>query len=170
MGQPRVHRCHGGARSLTQSRVDTVAPPQVSLRPAETRDREFLVRLYRTTREAELSLVPWSEDEKQQFAELQFAAQDAAYHGRYPDGDFLIVEAAGQPIGRLYTGRLPDEIRVIDIVLLPEFCGRGIGGGLIATVMDRATGAGLAVRLYVEQWNPDGIYDLLEWRPPAAIS
>jgi ribosomal protein S18 acetylase RimI-like enzyme len=72
----------------------------------------------------------------------------------YPDGRFLVVLGDGVPIGRLYLGRLADEIRIVDIALLSDHRGVGIGSRLIDDVIAEADSAGLAVRLHVEPWNP----------------
>jgi ribosomal protein S18 acetylase RimI-like enzyme len=69
---------------------------------------------------------------------------------------------------------------VVDITLLPEFRGRGIGTRLIRDLMDEGARTGSRVTLYVEAFNPAyrlytrlgfqrideyGAYELLEWRP-----
>ena len=130
------------------------APPGVALRPATPTDRDFLVALFRTTREDELSITGWDEAAKAAFVELQFAAQDQSYRLAYPAGRFDVVERDGRRIGRLSTVRLADEIRIVDIVLLPDERGAGIGTALIDAVLAEAGSLGLAVRLHVEPWNP----------------
>jgi ribosomal protein S18 acetylase RimI-like enzyme len=99
-------------------------------------------------------MVPWTDEQKAAFVAMQFEAQDASYRMTYPDGRFLIVLGDDVPIGRLYLGRLNDEIRIIDIALLPDQRGAGIGSRLIDEVLAEADLAGLAVRLHVEPWNP----------------
>lgn len=156
----------------------------VDLRPATPDDREFLLALYRTTREDELALTHWSELEKVAFLDMQFRAQDSHYREVYPDGRFLVVTLDNEPIGRLYVARLPDELRVIDIALMPVQRGEGIGSSLLATVVAEADAAALPVSLHVEPWNPAkrlyerlgfrtievrGIYELME-RAPAGPS
>lgn len=129
-------------------------PGGIGLRPTSEGDREFLVRLYGSTRAEELRLVSWTEAEKATFVETQFEAQDAEYRRAYPDGEFLIVVTGSESIGRLYLGRLDGELRVIDIALLPERRGQGIGSALMRWVLARADREGLAVTLHVEPWNP----------------
>ena len=153
---------------------------RVELRAATEDDREFLVALFRTTREDELALTGWSELEKAAFIDMQFRAQDSHYREAYPDGRFLVVTRADEPVGRLYLARLPDELRVVDIALMPDHRGQGIGSSLLATVVAEADAAGLPIRLHVEPWNPAkrlyerlgfrtvelrGIYELMERAP-----
>lgn len=154
-------------------------PRQTDLRPVTDDDREFLFRLYASTREEELSVVPWSDEQKESFLRSQFGAQTRYWNEQFPEASFDVVENGGGPVGRLYVDHRVDEIRLIDIALLPEFRGRGIGGSLLEQVLEQARAAGKAVRIHVEKNNPayrlyqrlgfrtledKGVYDLLEWR------
>ena len=154
--------------------------PALTLRPARPEDEPFLRALYATTRAAELTLVPWPEEQKQAFVAMQFAAQDRHYRARHPTARFDVVEAEGAPIGRLYVDRSPHEIRVLDVTLAPPWRGAGIGRALLAALLAEARAAGCAVRLHVEPANPArrlyerlgfrageqaGPYLRMEWRP-----
>ena len=75
----------------------------IHLRPRREADRPFLAALYASTREMELSIVPWSEEQKKKFLDWQFEAQTSHYDENYSEADFLIVEQEGQPIGRIYV-------------------------------------------------------------------
>ena len=166
------------------TRVLGELPPGLTVRPSVPEDRSFLLEVYASTRVDELAPVPWGVAEKRAFIAQQFEAQDRAYRAAYPDGRFLVVEDRGNRIGRLYLATLSDELRVVDVALLPEHRGRGVGSALISAVIAEAESAGLAVRLNVEPWNParrlylrlgfrpgpvTGIYERME-RPPGSIS
>ncbi len=128
---------------------------EIALRPVEQEDAAFLRRLYADIRAGELAPVPWSDDQKAMFLEQQFVAQDRSYHENHPDASFSVITKDGEPIGRVYLSRLPDdELRIIDIALLSEHCGAGIGTALIRDVLADADRDGLMVSLHVEQWNP----------------
>lgn len=135
--------------------------------------------MYASTRAEELGIVPWSPSEKEAFLGQQFEAQHRHYQCAYADGQFSIVSAGTEDIGRLYVWRGTEELRIIDIALLPAWRGRGIGGGLIRTLLDEAANTGKRVSIHVEQHNPalrlyqrlgfkpvsdNGIYWLMEWR------
>lgn len=126
----------------------------LALRPAAEDDRDFLLRVYGSTRVDELNLVPWTEDEKTAFVLMQFEAQDTSYRQTYPAGAFLVVLADGEPVGRLYHARTADELRIIDITLLPERRGNGIGSALLIWLLEGADAEGLGSSLHVEPWNP----------------
>ena len=124
------------------------------LRPVGIADREFLLRLYASTREEELALVDWAPDQRAAFLEQQFAAQDRHYRERYDGASLDVVEVDGQPAGRLYVARWPSEIRIMDIALLPEFRGQGIGGALLRDLVAEADRSGRRLSIHVERQNP----------------
>jgi ribosomal protein S18 acetylase RimI-like enzyme len=65
-----------------------------------------------------------------------------------------VILVGGQPAGRLYVARWPAEIRIVDIALLPEFRGAGVGSRLLAELLAEADQAGKPVSIHVEKLNP----------------
>ena len=143
-------------------------------------DLPFLAALYASTRQEELAPLPWSAAEKAAFLQMQFQAQHAHYMQHYPDADWLIVEQQGDAIGRLYLETWPSEIRIIDIALMPEARGHGLGQAILEDVQALAAENGLGVGTHVEHNNPamslyrrlgfakredKGVYHLLRWEP-----
>jgi ribosomal protein S18 acetylase RimI-like enzyme len=153
----------------------------IGLRAATEADRPFLFEVFASTRADELAAMPWPEAAKQAFLAQQFTAQDADYRGRWPDGRFLVVERDGVPVGRLYRCEpAGDELRLIDLALLPEARGAGIGTGLLADLLAEADARSLRTTLHVEKRNParrlydrlgfaetseDGVYAAMERAP-----
>ena len=127
---------------------------EVARRPALAEDRELLYRLYATTRAREMALVGWTESEKEAFVRQQFTAQDSYYHQTWPAAAYDVVELFGEPIGRIYVDVRPGGVQLMEITLLPEFRGQGIGAALIREVIAQADGLNLPVRLFVEPTNP----------------
>ncbi|EIC29891.1 GNAT family N-acetyltransferase [Methylomicrobium album] len=126
----------------------------LTFRPIETTDRDFLSAVYASTRADEMALVDWDERQKAAFLEMQFAAQHRYYQENYRDTDFLVLLLDGQPIGRLYLARWPEEIRIVDIALLPAYRNAGVGTQLLTDVLEEAAAAGKPVRIHVEGFNP----------------
>jgi ribosomal protein S18 acetylase RimI-like enzyme len=122
----------------------------VSLRPVEPADEEFLLCLYATTRAGELVLVDWTDEQKASFVRHQFDAQTHHYREHYPTATFDLILVDGEPAGRLYVDRWPSETRIVDIAVLPELRGRGIGRGLIEQIQAE----GRDVSIHVERFNP----------------
>ena len=156
---------------------------EISLRPAGPADADVLYQIYASTREEELAVVPWDAPAKEAFLRMQFAAQHTDYHARYPDASYDLVMTGEQVLGRLYVHRGETGWQVLDIALLPEHRGKGIGARLMTEVLAGAGAAGKRVQIHVERFNPaqhlydrlgfrqiadQGVYLLLEWQPGAA--
>ncbi|RYG05451.1 MAG: N-acetyltransferase [Chitinophagaceae bacterium] len=106
------------------------------LRPVTDKDHTFLLTLYASTRSAELAVTGWSNEQKIFFLQSQFQLQHNHYQQHFSTAKFHIIEKDKLPIGRLYYGWENNNLRLIDIVLLPEYQRKGIGGRLIRELMD----------------------------------
>jgi GNAT superfamily N-acetyltransferase len=152
-----------------------------SLRKERPEDETFLIKLYVSTRETELAQMAWTEAQKAEFLRWQFALQKLHYRTHFHDADFCIVDVEGCPIGRLYVHRRSQEIRLMDIALLPAWRRRGNGGALVQAQLREAETANKSVTLHVESGNPArcfylrvgfrpaaelGLYEQLVWLPP----
>jgi ribosomal protein S18 acetylase RimI-like enzyme len=132
---------------------------ETRLRSVEPSDRDFLLRLYASTREAELRQLEWPGEQRMAFLEQQFAAQDRHYRENYPGASLDVVEVDGVAAGRFYVARWPREIRVMDIAFLPEFRGRGLATGLLRALFAEADAGRREVSIHVERLNPAlGLY------------
>ena len=139
----------------------------LSLRGRTAGDVPFLRALYGAFRAAELAPVPWAEAAKAQFLDSQFALQTLHFDRFHPEADFLIVEEAGAPIGRLYLDRAADGYLIVDIGFLPHKQGAGLGEALLRQVQAHAARAGASrVWLHVLESNPGArrLYERLGFR------
>lgn len=153
---------------------------QYSLRDATEDDARFLFELYASTREAELAPVPWSQEQKRAFLWQQSEAQHAHYRQHYPLAEYFVIQSGSERAGRLYVSRGSTEIRIMDIALVPEFRGRGLGTAVVQSLLDEAKSTERTVGIHVEKNNPAyrlytqlgfeksedrGVYDFLIWTP-----
>ena len=153
---------------------------EVELRPIDHGDRELLFRVYASTRTEELAVVPWDDAHKEAFLRAQFDAQDRWYREHYERASFDVILVDGEPGGRLYVHRGESEIRIVDIALLPEHRGDGVGTALLHYLLAEADADGKRVTIHVERFNAalrlyerlgfavaedKGVYLLLEWSP-----
>lgn len=137
----------------------------ISLRPITPEDDSFLAGLYASTRAEELAVTGWSDDDKAVFCRRQFDAQTAHYRENYPGASLQVIERAGVPIGRLYVAHWEREIRIMDIALLPEHRGAGIGAELLTALQKEASAAGKTLTIHVERFNPAlRLYERLGFR------
>lgn len=153
------------------------------LRPVTTADEPFLYRLYCTTREDEMNAANFSPEQREQFLRMQFTAQKTHYETFFPESVHRIITTENNPIGREYVYRSDVEILLLDLVLLPEFCGCGIGTVLLERLFDESRATQIPVRLHALKYNnralklyermgfraieDDGVYYFLEWRENA---
>src|SRR5258708_34610395 len=134
--------------------MDSGTSDSSQLRAATPEDEQFLRAVYAGTRAEELARVPWSNEQKRAFTDMQFAAQDAHYRRHYPTAQYSIIEVQGVPVGRLYVDRCEKVIRIIDIALLPEHRRAGIATKLLHEFQYEARTAGKALAIHVEKFNP----------------
>lgn len=141
-------------------------------------DAGFIDDLYVTTREAELARTGWNADQIDAFLRRQSRLQHAHYREHYPEAEFLILEAKGAPVGRLYLDTMQSELRLMDIAFLPDWRGGGRGTAIIEKLQELAICRGLAITLHVEPFNPAsrlyrragfrvietrGVYQFMRW-------
>lgn len=163
------------------SQLDTL------LRPIRDTDEEFLLRVYASTRAAELAQTGWDESVCDAFVRMQFHAQASYYRTQWPMSVHSVIEVmwmdVQHPAGRLWVDRRSDVIHVLDIALLPEWRGRGVGATCLKRLIAEAVRLGQTVTIQVEQNNParrlydrlgfapvgsqQGMHQLMAWRNPA---
>jgi ribosomal protein S18 acetylase RimI-like enzyme len=140
-----------------------------------------MLSLYGSTRESELAMTNFTEQEKRVFSEQQFNAQYAHYNQHYCSDYFNIVELDGLPVGRLFVDYWQTEIRIVDIALAADYRNTGLGSYLLNGLFKQARKTNKAVTIHVEHNNPakrlyerlgfvfktqtNEVYFLMEWLP-----
>ena len=162
--------------------IEAAAAFGIAYRPMTDEDLLFVAALFASTRAEEVAATGWPTEMQRAFLDQQHRAQHQHYRNVYPDAEWLIIERAGDAIGRLYLHESGAELLLMDISLLPEQRGGGLGGAILADLLALAAGKGKPVSLHVEKFNParrlyqrfgftvmedQGIYDRMEWRPSA---
>ena len=161
-------------------------PETVTLKAITDNNSDFLFAVYASTRADEVAQLPqWSEAQRQAFLQQQFTAQHAYYQAQFTLADFCLICRHDEAIGRLYLERRSDEIRLIDIALLPSQRGNGLGSALLRCLLQLGQQLELPVRIHVEKQNPamrlyrrlgfvrledKGVYDLLQWAAVACTT
>ena len=126
----------------------------VTLRPAAPEDEPILIRSYAAARAAEMALVPWDDAQKESFIRAQFFAQRGHYEQHFPGAECQIVLVEGEPAGRHYIYRGDEEIRILDLTILPEYRNRGAGSRMVDALIAEAAQSNKRLRIYVETFNP----------------
>jgi GNAT superfamily N-acetyltransferase len=136
---------------------------KLTLRPVTKEDDPFLLAIYGSTREAELSQVEWQDGQREIFLRWQFDLQRREYAARFPDARYQIVVIDDEPAGRIWVGEDEEQIRLLDIALLPQFQKRGAGTVLLRELMQEAARAGKLLRhmVFVLNDNAHRFYEQL---------
>ena len=155
-----------------------------ALRPAREADRDFERRLFETARTDTAVLAAWPPQTRKAFLDQQFEFQRVHYARAHPQAERLIVTLKGAPVGRLILDRVGAPWCIVDIALLPSARGRGLGGALLAAILQSAAWAGASLALNVEIGNParrlyerlgfsvtatELPYHAMLWRPAAQL-
>lgn len=153
---------------------------RIELRPVISPEEEdFLQHLYGTTRDDIIHL-PFDEAGKQAFILLQYAARKKHYDEYYAGAEDYIILYDRERAGRFTVEFSKDDIRLVDIAILPEYRGRGIGTALVDDTkkisaetarpftlhaIKDSRALHLYERLGFRVIGETGIYNKLEWKP-----
>ncbi len=148
-------------------------------RPIQLADLPFLQTVYASTRTDVHNNRNLTKVQKEAFLHQQFFAQHSHYQTHYKAANFDIILLKRQAIGRFYVHRQKEDIRLMDIALLPEYQNRSIGTFLVKNLLEEGKVANKTVSLHVEKTNPAlklyerlgfktkevvGIRFLMEWK------
>ncbi len=113
------------------------------MRQATVRDSKFAFQVKKTTMGEHVRRVwGWDEDEQRRLHRRRFAAQA-----------FQVVVVDGDNAGVLALSYEPDCLRVNQLLVLPEYQGRGVGTACMERVFEDAARRRLPVRLQVLKVN-----------------
>jgi len=126
----------------------------ITTRPETAEDEAFLRRLNLAVRWNEFAPLPLPLEQKVALLQQQYDARHTGYRKDYPHADFHVVECDGVPVGRYYVDRRTDVHHLVDIAILPERAGQGIGGTLIDALLAGAAAARVGAALRVDHLNP----------------
>lgn len=139
----------------------------VSLRPVTPDDEDTLLRIYASTREDELQQVAeWTVEQKEMFLRWQLQMQRRDYEARFPKADYQLILFDGEPAGRLWVARTTEQIRLLDIAILPEFQNRRIGTYLLRSLIKESEATGTPLRHMIYKLNTEArrFYERLGFR------
>jgi ribosomal protein S18 acetylase RimI-like enzyme len=124
-----------------------------ALRPEAPADAPFRLALFQASRGPGWDQLPLPADMLARIMEQQFNAQVQGYQAAYPRGRLEIVTVGAEPVGRLATDRGADALHLIDIAVVPDRRGQGIGAAVLRSLMAEAAAAGTPMTLQVARDN-----------------
>ena len=138
----------------------------VRLRPESPQDEPFIRRVVIETVASELGASAWPEPMRSHLLGIQYTARRASHRLNYPEAVRHVIQADGASAGWVVVATTTDEIRIVDIMILPEMRGRGIGTATLREILSIARGQGKPVLLNVNLTNHGAIrlYERLGFR------
>ncbi|AJQ93335.1 GNAT family N-acetyltransferase [Gynuella sunshinyii] len=127
-------------------------PGNLAIRPARPSDRVFLEHLHQSTRE-DLQAIEADAEFIQSIIDMQYRAQTQGYQSQFPNAMSFIIEYQQQSVGRSVLDFGPNEIRVVDIALIPAARGQGFGEAVIRAFMLAAQQVMTPLTLSVTEQN-----------------
>jgi GNAT superfamily N-acetyltransferase len=101
-------------------------------------DEQFLFALYSLIGADETALAPLSDEQKNAFLQASLQAQHQYHLSTYPQGKILHINLDSEKVGRLCVCELENEIQIIDLIVLSDYRGRGIGTKIISDILQKA--------------------------------
>lgn len=141
-------------------------------------DTAFLFEVYLKTRKAEVMSWGWSEKQELEFLRLQFHCRQHSYRQHYPMAESKIIVSKSLKMGYVLTARTERELVLVDIALLPDYQGQGVGTAFIKSLQQEASCRALPLCLCVLNGSPakrlydrlgfqviggDEVYSRMEW-------
>ena len=154
----------------------------LTLRPATAEDAAFLLEVYKSSRGEDLRELGWDETRVAEFLDMQYEAQRTFDDRDYAQASHEVILSAGKRAGRLLVDSRENEIRCVDLALLPEFRNRGWGTLLLRRLQREAARTHKPLRLQVIRYNraislferlgfvrtsETGTHFHMEWKPDA---
>ncbi|PAD76119.1 hypothetical protein CHH67_12975 [Paenibacillus campinasensis] len=135
--------------------METTIHRWVSLKPVHARleQEDFFYLLYEKSREPEMALWNWTEQEKKTFLRMQYDFQCRSYQWQYPNLVGRMIHYRGQPVGKLVTVCGDRELRLIDLIIHPDFQGLGIGTSVVVKLQHEARVRRMPLGLSVQSHN-----------------
>ncbi|MCD9187396.1 MAG: GNAT family N-acetyltransferase [Pyrinomonadaceae bacterium] len=125
----------------------------IVLVPVHESDGALVEEIYFYTRNEEFAATGWGDEQLKPFLKMQCDFQRQSYNMQFPTAEFSMIVFEDKKVGRLIVDRSEDEIRLVDIAILPEFRSLGIGGQLIGDLFIEAEKSNIPVGLQVEKNN-----------------
>lgn len=123
-------------------------------RAPDDADAGFLARLYASIR-TDLASPTADPALVASIIGMQQRLQAAGYRKNFPLATYLVLEQAATLCGRIVVDAGPAGLRLVDIALLPESRGQGLGRHILRALQGCAATAKLPLTLAVHDANPN---------------
>ena len=137
----------------------------IAHRPLSEEDVPFVRQLILQMVTDELGAAAWPDALRAPLLEMQCRARSEGIRVNWPDAEQEILLSNGQPAGWAVVARRGDAIHLVDIAIVPELRGQGLGTSRIRELLEESDRTGKPVRLSVTTINPaNRLYERLGFR------
>lgn len=143
-------------------------PHGIRLRPTTAGDADFERMLHDASR-WDLQLIDGEPDFVRSLLDMQHTAKTEGHGAQHPDALYYIIEKTGTACGRLVLDFTETAVQVVDLAVIPEAQGKGIGSTVLGAVQNVAGQVGAPVVLMTQRINTAAVrtYEKLGFRPTA---
>ena len=127
---------------------------KIARRPVSKEDEGFVRQLIMQMVMDELGAAMWPEAVRGPLLEMQYRARQEGIRSNWADAEQEIVLVEGRPVGWVVIARRQDAIHLVEIAVVSEHRGRGLGTARIQEVLEESDRTGKPVRLSVATTNP----------------
>ena len=125
----------------------------ISCRIETPEDEPFVRQLVTDYATADLAAWSWPQPMRDHLVGIQYTQRRQNIRSNHPKADSKIILVDGKPSGWLVVSSSEDEIHVIEIIILPEHRGMGIGSEVLGQVMAESDRSGRPISLTVRTNN-----------------
>ncbi|GKU78211.1 GNAT family N-acetyltransferase [Paenibacillus sp. L3-i20] len=127
----------------------------VVLKVAEKTDEQFLYHVYASRRKDEVASWGFQSQDAAHFLQMQWKIRKQSYDMQFPNNETSIIYTSDdQPIGSCIIFSTTEYVRIVDLMILPQFQSQGFGSALITSIQMEASKLAIPLMLSVEQTNP----------------
>ena len=116
-------------------------------------DAAFAFALFAATRTPEMAAMPIDAKAKDFLMRAQYRSMTESCRREYPNARSEIIELEGRPVGRLVTDVGDACVTYVDIAILPEAQGRGLGRRVMLNALEEPRRLGLTAQVSVLMHN-----------------
>lgn len=127
--------------------------PGIAFRAEGEGDAELVRTAHVAHRQALFAGLGWPADALARLCGGQHELQERHIAEHHPAAERRVIVAGGHAVGRLCVDTARRPWRVVDIALLPDAQGRGLGGAALRLLLAEAAAAGAQVDLHVGHDN-----------------
>ncbi|MFX3634805.1 MAG: GNAT family N-acetyltransferase [Candidatus Pristimantibacillus sp.] len=123
------------------------------MRPAGPEDELFRYETFAASKHKEIAAWGFGENEAKQFIRMQFYARESSYSATYPNASNMILCSGEERTGVLRIHYGEEATTIVDIAMLPDVQGKGIGTQVMLYLQGEADTTGQPLRLHVDNNN-----------------